>query len=148
MAALNVVHSRLQKIGLGQYCLEAHGVKSGKKKVIDELKRSLELNDEIKIAKNFNEDLGKLLESRRSLNNYVKALHDSKNELGISIFNGYGKYETLNDTPLTKAPLPWVNVLEISQKDLDYGEELLREVRDNAVLFGKRNEHPLRGSSP
>jgi len=145
MAALNVVHSRLQEIGLGQYCLEAHGVKSGKKKVIDELRRSLELNDEIKIAKNFNEDLGKMLESRRSLNNYVKALHDSKNELGISIFNGYGKYETLNDTPLTKAPLPWAKVLEVSQKDLDYGEELLREVRDNAVLFGKRNEHPLKG---
>lgn len=80
MAALNVVHSRLQKIGLGQYCLEAHGVKSGKKKVIDELKRSLELNDEIKTAKNFNEDLEKMIESRRSLNNYVKALHDDKNE--------------------------------------------------------------------
>lgn len=145
MAALNVVHSRLQKIGLGQYCLEAHGVKSGKKKVIDELKRSLELNDEIKVARNFNEDLAKMVESRRSLNSYVKALHNAKNELSISVFGAYGKFETLTEFPQTKAPLPWSNVLEVSTKDLDYAEELLREVRDNADLFSGRNEHPLRG---
>ncbi|MBI2589626.1 DUF3320 domain-containing protein [Candidatus Berkelbacteria bacterium] len=145
MAALNVVHSRLQSIGLGQYCLEAHGVKSGKKKVIDELKRSLESNDDIKIAKNFNEDLTKMVESRRSLNDYVRALHDTKNELSISVFNAYGRFETLNSISLTKAPLPWTNVLQVSLKDLDHAEDLLREVRDNAALFSKRDSHPLRG---
>jgi very-short-patch-repair endonuclease len=145
MAALNVVHSRLQDIGLGQYCLEAHGVKSGKKKVIDELKRSLELNDEIKIAKNFKQDLTKMIESRRSLDDYVKALHDAKNDLTTSVFKAYGIFETLKDIPVIKAPLPWSNVLEVSTKDVDYAEDLLREVRDNAGLFSKREEHPLRG---
>ncbi len=145
MAALNVVHSRLQAIGLGQYCLEAHGVKSGKKKVIDELKRSLESNDEIKVAKNFGEDLTKMLDARRALNSYVKALHDAHNDLSISIFNGFGIYEKLNAVPETKAPLPWTNVLQVPQRDLEHAEELLREVRDNAVLFAKRNVHPLRG---
>ncbi|MDB4978141.1 MAG: ATPase, partial [Candidatus Peribacteria bacterium] len=145
MAALNVVHSRLQAIGLGQYCLEAHGVKSGKKKVIDELKRSLELNDEIKIAKNFNEDLTKMIESRKSLNNYVKALHDSRNELSVSVFSAFGMFETLNNIPHIKAALPWPNVLQATLQDLDHAEDVLREVRDNAALFSKRDEHPIRG---
>lgn len=145
MAALNVVHSRLQSIGLGQYCLEAHGVKSGKKKVIDELKRSLEANDTIKIAKNLDEDLNKMIESRSALNNYVKALHDAKNELSISIFNAYGLFESLNDVPLVKAPLPWPNVLLVSSRELDQVQDLLREVSDNATLLMKRDDHPLRG---
>ena len=145
MAALNVVHNRLQAIGLGQYCLEAHGVKSGKRKVIDELKRSIEINEDIKVAKNFNEDFAKMIESRNALNDYVKTLHSTKNELAISVFNAYGNFETLSEAPLIKAPLPWSNVLEVSQKDLDRAEDLLREVRDNSVLFSKRNSHPLKG---
>lgn len=63
----------------------------------------------------------------------------------MTIYNAYGKFETLSDIPLIKAPLPWPNVLDVSLKDLDYAEELLREVRDNATLFSKRNDHPLRG---
>lgn len=145
MAALNVVHSRLQAIGLGQYCLEAHGVKSGKKKVIDELKRSLESNDEIKVAKNFGEDLTKMVDARRTLNSYVKALHDASNDLSISVFNAFGIFEKLNAVPATKAPLPWSNVLQVPQRDLEHAEDLLREVCDNAVLLGTRDEHPLRG---
>lgn len=145
MAALSVVHNRLQSIGLGQYCLEAHGVKSGKRKVIDELKRSLESNDDIKVANGIDEDIDKLIESRNALNEYVKALHDSNNTLGISIFRAYGKYENLNSFPLVKAPLPWTDILEVSMKDLEHSLDTLIEVRDNAELFLHRDSHPLKG---
>ena len=43
MAALNVVHERLSKLGLDRFCLEAHSTKAGKLKIIEELKRTLEL---------------------------------------------------------------------------------------------------------
>lgn len=145
MAALNVVHNRLQSIGLGQYCLEAHGVKSGKRKVIDELKRSLETNDDIKIASGIDEDINKLIESRNTLNEYVKSLHDSENTLSLSVFKAYGKFENLNDTPLIKAPLPWTEILEVSSKDFEHAIDVLIEVRDNADLFLHRENHPLRG---
>lgn len=145
MAALNVVHNRLQEIGLGQYCLEAHGVKSGKRKVIDELKRSLETNDEIKIAGGIDEDISKLVESRNLLNEYVKVLHDSRNALSLSLFNAYGKFENLNDVPLVKAPLPWTDVLQVSSKELGRALEILGEVSDNADLFLRKDKHPLRG---
>ncbi|HAS80883.1 MAG: AAA ATPase [Candidatus Nomurabacteria bacterium GW2011_GWE1_32_28] len=146
MAALNVVHNRLQSIGLGQYCLEAHGVKSGKRKVIDELKRTLEIYDDIKIANNIDEDINKLVESRNSLNEYVKSLHDSQNSLSISLFNAYGKFEKLNNIPLiNKAPLPWVDIGNVSFKELEQTVDVLREVSDNAELFLGRDNHPLRG---
>jgi very-short-patch-repair endonuclease len=145
MAALNVVHSRLQNIGLGQYCLEAHGVKSGKKKVVDELKRSLETVDEFRVAKNFNDELAKLVESRQSLNDYVKTLHDAKNALSMSVFNAFGVFEKLKDTPLVKAPLPWSDILQVSSQELEQAEEVLRELRDNAVLFSQKEKHPLKG---
>ena len=145
MAALNVVHARLQSIGLGQYCLEAHGVKSGKKKVIDELKRSFETIDDIKIPKNFQEDLNKMLESRKALNDHVKILHDSNNRLTMSLFNAYGVFESLSNTPLIKAPLPWTDILDVSAQDLEGVENILREVQDNASLLLKKDEHPLRG---
>jgi hypothetical protein len=45
MAALNVVHQRLQERGLARFCLEAHSTKAGKGKIIDELRRTLEADD-------------------------------------------------------------------------------------------------------
>jgi len=147
MAALNVVHNRLQELNLGQYCLEAHGVKSGKKKVVDELKRTLELNDDIKIAKNLDEDLAKLIANRNKLNEYVRCLHDTNNSLGISLFSAYGKYEKLSNIDITKAPLPsnWQNLLEISMPELENALSVLNEVDNHSDDFSKRNEHPLRG---
>lgn len=41
MATLNVVHDRLARLGLGDFCLEAHSTKAGKAKIIEDLKRTL-----------------------------------------------------------------------------------------------------------
>ncbi len=42
MAALEVVHARLEKIGLGPFCLELHSKEAQKSKVVAELGRALE----------------------------------------------------------------------------------------------------------
>jgi len=42
MAALEVVHDRLAKLGFGRFCLEAHSTKAGKARIIDDLRRTLE----------------------------------------------------------------------------------------------------------
>ncbi len=147
MAALNVVHNRLQSMGLGQYCLEAHGVKSGKRKVIDELKKTLESNDDIKIAKNVDDDLKKMVDDRSRLNEYVKALHDSHNAMSTSLYSVFGKYETLKDVELVKAPLPlqWDDIAQISQAELGKKIDVLREVSEHADKFTHKDVHPLRG---
>src|SRR6185312_12705633 len=42
-AALEVVHSRLQSIGIGAFCLELHSNKSKKSDVLDQLKAAIEV---------------------------------------------------------------------------------------------------------
>ena len=43
MAALNVVHSRLERLGLGSICLELHSNKANKKAVLEDLAKTLAL---------------------------------------------------------------------------------------------------------
>ena len=43
MAALEVVHGRLERLGLSAICLELHSHKANKKAVLDELARTLAL---------------------------------------------------------------------------------------------------------
>ncbi len=145
MAALSVVYNRLQEIGFGPFCLEAHGVKSGKRKVIDELKKTLESNEEIKVAKNLKEDISKLVEARNRLNDYTKSIYDTNNPLTIHLFSAYGKYEELKNIELIKATLPWSNILEVSKSELDHSLEILSDVDKNAQLFSVRDQHPLKG---
>jgi len=145
MAALNVVHNRLQQVGFGPFCLEAHGVKSGKRKVVDELKKTLEINEEIKVAPSLDEDISKLVETRGQLNDYSKIVHDKNNPFGIHLFSAYGRYETLKNVELIKAPMPWINILDVSKKEFEYSIDILLEVDKNAVLLSERNEHPLKG---
>ena len=67
MAALNVVFDRLKKEGLGQFCLEAHGTKAGKMKIIEELKSTLE-SDNYNNTGPLGEELGALRRTREQLN--------------------------------------------------------------------------------
>ena len=73
-AALDVVHSRLAKVGLKPFCLELHSNKSGKAEVLAQFRKALEASipadgaERALVAK-------QLEETGRSLAGYVKALH-------------------------------------------------------------------------
>ena len=69
-AALDVVKSRLDSIGLGEGCLEIHGKNSNKKDFLYEL-------DSIK----------------QDLNNYVDVLHSSYGDTGLSNYELMGILE-------------------------------------------------------
>jgi hypothetical protein len=52
MAALEVVHNRLNKIGLGPFCLELHSAKAKKAEVLQQLQQALaELGETIPFAR-------------------------------------------------------------------------------------------------
>ena len=75
MAALNVVHSRLEKVGLGAFCLEAHSTKASKDALRKQLKEILESPAEAPVA-DWEIESKRLEELRRELNVYAAALHD------------------------------------------------------------------------
>ena len=88
-AALEVVKRRLDKRGLGDFCLECHSHKANKKQVIDELGRCLNLPAET--YKDHSEDLNRLFDTRQALNEYVRALHEVRQPLGLSAFQVHGR---------------------------------------------------------
>ena len=73
MAALEVVKSRLDSIGLGVGCLELHSNKSNKRSVLDELDRTLNDNSVYDYSLNDYDELNHL---RNELNSYFDSLHE------------------------------------------------------------------------
>lgn len=144
MAALNVVYDRLKNEGLGQFCLEAHGTKAGKLKIIEELKRTLESEDSNNIGP-LEQELESLQRTRKQLNEYVTTLHAVMNPLGLSVFQAIGRFAKLEKVSDVKGLLPWKNILEVSRDDLNTCIEAFLGVTKMAELFDKREEHPWRG---
>jgi len=91
MAALQVVKSRLDSIGLGDFCLELHSHKSKKKEVLNELQRTLYQppTPPLSMEDKFHE----LDEVRRELNHYREMIHRPLPEMGFSVFQLYGMKE-------------------------------------------------------
>jgi very-short-patch-repair endonuclease len=85
MAALEVVKGRLDRAGLGDFCLELHSRKSNKKQVLEELRRTVETDVSKTIS--FDENLNSLEGLKRELNDYIKALTDPIGERTLSPFD-------------------------------------------------------------
>lgn len=73
MAALEVVKSRLDTIGLGVGCLELHSNKSNKRAVLDELDKTLNDNLDYNYSLNEYDELNHL---KNELNKYFESLHE------------------------------------------------------------------------
>ena len=82
MTALNVVHDRLKKVGLGDFCLELHSSKANKKDVLAQLDRAWTRRGE-ETAEAWEREAGRLKAMRSQLNGLVRALH-SQGNTGIS----------------------------------------------------------------
>ena len=83
-AALDVVHSRLENIGLGAFCLELHSNKSKKSDVLKQFERTLEV-PKYQINANFAEEAKRLDNRKLELGKYINQLH-KKFKIGWSLF--------------------------------------------------------------
>lgn len=90
-AALDVVHSRLEKIGLGPFCLELHSNKSKKSDVLGQFEKTLDLT-KYQLSADFNEKAKRLDERREQLNKYVYYLHQ-ENNIGWSLYHSVSYLE-------------------------------------------------------
>jgi very-short-patch-repair endonuclease len=97
MAALDVVHRRLQKVGLGDFCLELHSHKAQKKQVVQALNKTLERETRRRSPDwdARSEDLAAL---RTRLNAYVRALH-APQPLGMSFHQANARLLALQGAP-------------------------------------------------
>lgn len=103
MAALDVVYSRLKRVGLGHLCLELHSNKASKKNVVEQINESWQARQEASLEawKKKALDLKSL---RRALNVYVKELH-RKSSLGFSVREAIAR--SVNEDSVALLNLGW-----------------------------------------
>ncbi len=102
MAALRVVYDRLDACGLGEFCLELHSHKAGKRAVLDALGATLAATPPpADPAFPYTE----LAAARDQLNLYAEALHTPDPLLGWTPFSAHGRLGLLHDAPDLDAPL-------------------------------------------
>lgn len=84
-AALDVVHMRLDKIGLGAFCLELHSNKSKKSDVLVQLAQSLAVSKDANNI-NFNEEANRIDLRKTELSQYINLLHKPLN-IGWTLYD-------------------------------------------------------------
>ena len=114
--ALNVVKERLERSNLGVFCLDLHSENGRKSSVYEQLNRSW--NEEILLT---NRDIDETLEEHRSkLNEVVRALHELREPLGLSLYQIYGRYGQVLDLPDIEFKVPSLNTFNMEQyRDLE-----------------------------
>jgi very-short-patch-repair endonuclease len=95
MAALEVVKRRLDKVGLGEACLELHSHKANKKELHEELKRILDLGKPMLM--HLEKDVSLLKEHKEELNAYCDAINSTVLESGLSTQQVLGYLLIINE---------------------------------------------------
>jgi very-short-patch-repair endonuclease len=85
MAALNVVKDRLEKFGLGHFCLELHSTKARKKDLLEALKERLAIQGRLRNQGDLPAALKELRRTREQLSNYVTSINRSFGAAGKTI---------------------------------------------------------------
>ena len=83
MAALNVVHARLQKVGLGPICLQLHSRSANKRLVLAEIEETLNHRTSVPDSA---AECTQLKELRDRLNAVDERMHASVSDTGMSPF--------------------------------------------------------------
>jgi superfamily I DNA and/or RNA helicase len=141
-AALKVVKKRLDEVGLGDYCLEVHSDKSDKKKVVEELGRSLYAPSAPQ-TQFIQQKYQELKLTREKLNAYIRALHKPRFKLEISAFKAYSELSKYDKAPRITFQLS--NFQEVSIKD--YQEYILKieEISSFSKVIDQYRDHPWKG---
>ncbi|GIZ53702.1 DUF3320 domain-containing protein [Noviherbaspirillum aridicola] len=139
MAALEVVHRRLNSLGLGAFCLELHSSKAKKAEVLKQLGTALEAATS-KTVKEWEMEAERLGVLRQELNGVAGALHRIyPNDL--TVFEAIGtciKYGTMRPAPVT-----WADANAHTRSELEALRETSRQMAALASQLSDLRTHPL-----
>lgn len=141
MAALSVVQSRLEKVGLGPFCLELHSNKAQKQAVLSQLERTLQAAG-TSGSENFEAKAEELYSLRCKMNEVMTQLH-RKTACNRSVYELIGDYE--NNSEL-EGILSFTNdfVARIDEKAYS---EIINLLNEYCILIdevGEVENHPLK----
>ncbi len=85
LAALEVVSSRLDRVGLGEFCLELHSHKSQKRKVLDEVDERLKKHGHYRRPKDIEVDIARYEELKETLKDHAERINRPWKNTGKSL---------------------------------------------------------------
>ena len=145
MAALSVVQERLEKLGLGDFCLELHSNKATKRHLLQQLGAVLEKLDKGELTDKHLPIAEQLHAQRKELMTHVDALHKSKTEESFSIYESIMHYCRFNEDGLQE--LKDEVCPAITPQNLAEHEYYIDRLRAIIRLIGEPSKHPLLGLS-
>ena len=99
-AALDVVHKRLEQIGLAPYTLEVHSNKSKKSDVLQQMAKSIETSKLARTA-DFEQEAERLDIAKKDISSCVNLLHQ-KQQVGWSLYDSITTLENYSDSLFPK----------------------------------------------
>jgi very-short-patch-repair endonuclease len=141
MAALSVVHERLVRAGLGDFCLEMHSTKANKRAVVKEIARSLDAS--LERPKAGESVAGRLVGVRHTLTEYAKAVHTPYGAATFTPYRGFGELMALRDAPRVKLEK---SITSITRERFDEAVRALQDLAQAAADTGDVRNHPWRDS--
>ncbi|MGM0542868.1 MAG: DUF4011 domain-containing anti-phage protein Hhe [Pseudomonadota bacterium] len=155
MAALDVVKNRLDKAGLGDFCLELHSHKTQKRKVLEDIGARVVKQKHLRSTRSIDAEVDRYEDYKLRLNHYASAINEPWGQTGRTIheiFSSAARYrqalkinptdihiEGLSGGALTKPKLLKLGD-QISEFQKIY-REMRQQVGDDANLY----EHPWSG---
>lgn len=155
MAALDVVKSRLDKAGLGDFCLELHSHKSQKRKVLEDISARVTAQKHLSSTQGIDAEIARYEELKDQLNHYAQEINKpwaNTNQTIHEIFSGAARYRQqlpIRPTDLHIAGLSGRELSDVVRLKLaDQVKEfqkiyraMVEQVGSNASL----NDHPWSG---
>jgi very-short-patch-repair endonuclease len=141
MAALSVVHERLVRAGLGDFCLELHSSKANKRAVVKEIARSLDAS--LQRPRPGESVAGRLPGVRGTLTEYAAAVHTPYGPAGFTPYRGFGELLALREAPRVKLEASIAGVTRAQFEDAARG---LEDLAKAAAETGDVRNHPWRDS--
>lgn len=143
MAALQVVKSRLDRIGLGDMCLELHSHKSNKRAVLADLEYTLQLGKPKSV--DFDAPAAEHQRTRDRLNRYAAQLHAPIEPFGLSPYAIIGQLCRLKAAGIEPLPLELPDIASWSRATFREKQQLVKEVTGHVRELGVPTSHPCWG---
>lgn len=142
MAALEVVKRRLDKLGLGDVALELHSHKTNKKKVLEELNRTL--HQDRPQVKDTRDDIDILTQMRDKLNAYCDAVNKPIANTSISFIRALGHALQAADSSQNTAVFDFSHMTEWSESEYRTARMQIEVLDRHLAEAGPPAQNPFR----
>jgi len=141
-AALDVVKRRLTEVGLGGFCLDLHSDRGKKASVYSQLREAMEQAP----AEPQDFPYERLLTRRCELNAIVRAIHEVRQPLGLSVFTVHGLVAAIRDVPRLNVLVRDVGALDGDR--LRRTQDAVRQISRRVTEFREHHTSRWRSLGP